>query len=196
MIFPGRKVNKLFSPDVCLFLQMNRLIIFVFSLLLLLSCSTPPELKTDNIPTVKPFNLNRYLGKWYEIARLPNRFEENLERVTADYSIKENGEIKVINRGFNIDENEWEEAEGRAWVPDTSNPSDLKVSFFWIFSSGYKVIDLDRKNYSWSMVTSSSKKYLWILSRSKEIDEKVYNNLLKKAAGYGFQISGLKKVQH
>jgi apolipoprotein D and lipocalin family protein len=151
-------------------------------------------MKTDYIPTVKPFDLKRYLGKWYEIARLPNRFEENLEQVTADYSLKEDGEIKVLNRGFNTSDQKWEEAEGRAWVPDTTNPSDLKVSFFWIFSSGYKVIALDQENYSYSMVTSSSKKYLWILSRTKDIDLIIYDSLIRKADSLGFNIPAIEKI--
>ena len=173
---------------------MKRKIHLLIILVTLASCSVPPEMRTDNIPTVDQFDLNRYLGKWYEIARLPNRFEENLEQVTANYSLKEDGDIKVVNRGFNTEENEWEEAEGNARVKDNKNPSHLEVSFFWIFYSDYKVIALDKDNYQWSMVTSKSKKYLWILSRSKALEDSTYNSLIETAKGYGFDVESIIKV--
>jgi apolipoprotein D and lipocalin family protein len=163
---------------------------------LLLACATPKELRTDNIPVVTPFALEKYLGKWYEIARLPNKFEEGLEKVTANYSLGDDGEIQVINRGFNVEENEWEEAQGRAWIPDTSVQAHLRVSFFWIFASDYKIIALDQENYSYAMVTSTSINYLWILSREPVLEDKIYQELINKASNLGFYTSKLHKVKH
>ena len=163
---------------------------------LLLSCATPKELRTDNIPPVSSFDLDRYLGKWYEIARLPHKFEEGLDQVTANYSLMEDGDIEVINRGFNTGDNDWEEATGKAWVPDTANPALLRVSFFWIFASDYKVIALDQENYSYSMVTSSSKKYLWILSRRPVLDEVILQELINQADQLGFDTGQLYLVHH
>ncbi len=165
------------------------------SLFSLMACTTPKELRTDAIPAVSALDLERYQGKWYEIMRLPNRFEEGLEQVTAIYTIQDDGEIKVVNRGFNPEKNEWDEAEGKAWLADETQPALLKVSFFWIFSSDYKVIALDQENYSYTMVTSSSKKYLWILSRTAQMEEDILQMLLEKAKDYGFSIENLEKVK-
>jgi len=163
--------------------------------LLLAGCFTPKELSTDSIPAVKNFDLNRYLGTWYEVARLPHSFEEGLDQVTATYTLQEDGTIRVLNKGFNTSEAKWNEAEGKAYVPDTSAGALLKVSFFWIFYADYKVITLDTINYSYAMVTSSSKKYLWILSRSPQLEAPVYNGLIQRADGWGFKTSDIYKVK-
>jgi apolipoprotein D and lipocalin family protein len=161
-----------------------------------MACATPKELRTDGIPPVPELDLDRYQGLWYEIMRLPNRFEEGLENITATYTLQKDGEIKVINRGYDTEESEWSEADGRAWLPDPAQPGLLKVSFFWIFSSDYKVIALDQENYRYAMVTSSSKEYLWILSRTKEMDDKVLTELIDIAKSYGFAVEQLIKVNH
>jgi apolipoprotein D and lipocalin family protein len=165
-----------------------------FSLAFLSGCFTPKELSTESIPAVRNFNLNRYLGRWYEIARLPHSFENGLDSVTATYSLQNDGTVKVLNKGFNIEKGEWKEAEGKAYIPDTSAGALLKVSFFWIFYGEYKVIVLDTLNYTYAMVTSSSKKYLWILSRSPHLEQPVYNELIQKASEWGFNTSQLYKV--
>ena len=167
-----------------------------FFCLFLTGCFTPKRLSTSSIPVVKNFDLDRYLGTWYEIARLPNRFEKNLDQVTATYSIREDGKINVLNKGFNSAENSWKEAIGKAWIPDPKIPAKLKVSFFWIFSSEYKIIALDEINYGYSLVTSNAKKYLWILSRTPNMDENTYNKLVEKAREFGFEIERLYKVVH
>jgi apolipoprotein D and lipocalin family protein len=160
----------------------------------LLGCSTPKELNTESIPTIRTFDLNRYLGKWYEIARLPHSFEQDLDSVTATYKLREDGKVEVLNKGFNTAKGEWREAKGKAYIPDTSAGAFLKVSFFWIFYGDYKIIALDTLNYSYSMITSSSKEYLWILSRSSKLDQNVYNELIRKAGEWGFNTSKIYKV--
>ena len=167
---------------------------YLFLCLTISGCFTPKELSTESIPAVKDFDLNRYLGTWYEVARLPHSFERGLDRVTAAYELQDDGTIKVLNKGFNTSKGEWKEAIGKAYIPDTSAGALLKVSFFWIFYADYKVIVLDSANYSYSMVTSSSKKFLWILSRSPQLERPVYDELVRKAGGWGFNISELYKV--
>jgi apolipoprotein D and lipocalin family protein len=161
----------------------------------LVSCGTPQELSTEGIPAVDDFELKRYLGRWYEIARLDHPFERGLERVTATYSTKEDGGIKVVNRGYDTEDEEWSEAEGKARVPDPDRPAYLEVSFFLWFYSPYKIIKLD-EDYQWAVVTSSSKEYLWILSRSPEMVDKTYNRLVDFAKTKGFPLEKLHRVEH
>ncbi len=171
-------------------------LMLLFSLAGLMACATPKELRTDGIPAVPALDLERYQGRWYEIMRLPNSFEEGLESVTATYTLEEDGEINVINRGYDTEEGGWSEAEGSAWLPDPEQPGLLRVSFFWIFASDYKVIALDQENYTYAMVTSSSKEYLWILSRTKQMDPEILAGLIDKAKAYGFTVGKLIKVRH
>jgi|WetSurMetagenome_2_1015567.scaffolds.fasta_scaffold48748_2 apolipoprotein D and lipocalin family protein len=167
----------------------------LFMLCLIFSgCFIPKELRTESIPTVKNFDLQRYLGVWYEIARLPQSFENGLEQVTATYTLQDDGTIQVLNKGFDTSKGKWKEAIGKAYIPDTAAGALLKVSFFWIFYAEYKVIVLDSVNYSYAMVTSSSKKYLWILSRSPRVDQSVYDELIRKANEWGFKVSDLYRV--
>jgi apolipoprotein D and lipocalin family protein len=167
---------------------------YLFLCLTISGCFTPKELSTESIPAIKNFDLKRYLGMWYEVARLPQSFENGLDRVTATYTLQEDGTIKVLNKGFNISKGEWKEASGKAYIPDTLAGALLKVSFFWIFYGEYKVIVLDTLNYSYAMVTSSSKKYLWILSRSPQLEQTVYDKLMSKAKDWGFNVSEIYKV--
>jgi len=189
------KVLTRFNLSVVYFRMKNLCILMInFSLIGIMACGTPKELRTDGIPVVSDLDLERYQGKWFEIMRLPNSFEEGLEKVTATYSLQDDGEIKVINRGYDPEEGEWDEAEGRAWLPDTTQPALLKVSFFWIFSSDYKVIALDQENYNYAMVTSTSKKYLWILSRTPKMEDDIQKMLIDKAKGLGFAVENLEIV--
>lgn len=167
---------------------------FFILILFISGCFTPKELSTESIPAIKNFDLNRYLGMWYEVARLPHSFEEGLDRVTATYTLRDDGKIEVLNKGFNTSKGEWKEAKGKAYIPDTSAGALLSVSFFWIFYADYKVIALDTTNYSYTMVTSSSKKYLWILSRSPQLENLVYDNLIRQASEWGFNIAEIYKV--
>jgi len=157
-------------------------------------CFTSKELSTESIQAVKTFDLQRYLGMWYEIARLPHSFESGLDSVTATYTLRDEGKIEVFNKGFNTAKGEWKEAKGKAFIPDTSAGAFLRVSFFWIFYGDYKVIALDTLDYSYAMVTSHSKEYLWILSRTPRLDQHVYDVLIRQAGEWGFNISELYKV--
>ena len=164
-----------------------------FMLIVAASCMAVP--KTTAIPAVENFNIEKYLGTWYEIARLPHTFEKNLQYVTATYTLLENGKIQVLNRGYNTKKELWKDAEGKAWIPDPAKPSELKVSFFWPFSAAYRIIYLE-KDYSLAIVTSNKFNYFWILSRSPDISEEYYTSLIAKAKNWGFDIGKIIKVKH
>lgn len=162
----------------------------LFSLFICASCKTDKEL-----PTVQSVDLERYSGTWYEIARLPNRFEKDLECVTANYSINKDGTIKVVNRGIDISDNrKHKSAEGKAKVPDVNYPGRLKVSFFGPFYGNYYIIELD-KDYQYALIGEPGRKYLWVLSRTKHLDEGIYNYLIDSAKKNGFNTSQLLKVK-
>lgn len=145
--------------------------------------------------TVKELDLNRYLGTWYEIARFPHSFEKGLVGVTANYSLRTDGKIRVINKGYENSLNgKLSVAEGKAKIPDKADPGKLKVSFFWIFYADYYVLELDAE-YKYVMIGSSSPKYFWILSRAPQMDESTYNMLLDKARTRGYNLDKLEKVQ-
>lgn len=158
----------------------------ILILIFISGCTGLPE----GISPVQNFEANRYLGKWYEIARLDHSFERGMQNVTAEYSTREDGGIKVINRGFDTESNSWSEAEGKAYFMEDSSSAYLKVSFFGPFYGSYIVFDLG-ENYEYSLVTSSNRSYLWLLSRTAVIDAKVKNNLLKKMNDLGFQTEDL-----
>lgn len=128
---------------------------------LLLGCTGTPE----GVKPVTPFELERYLGQWHEIARLDHRFERGLTEVTANYSMREDGGIKVLNRGFNAEDNEWSEAEGKAYFVGDTNTGALKVSFFGPFYGSYNVARLS-DDYSMALVVGPSLEYAWLLARS------------------------------
>ena len=145
---------------------------------------------------VRELDINRYLGTWYEIARFDHRFERGLVGVTANYSMRDDGKIQVINSGYkNRLDGAFSEAIGKAKIPDPENePAKLKVSFFLFFYGDYFVLELD-DDYQWVIIGSSSDKYLWILSRTPQIDEDLYTALLEKLKRRGYDISKLLKVE-
>jgi apolipoprotein D and lipocalin family protein len=144
---------------------------------------------------VSTVDLNRYTGTWFEIARLPNFFERKLKCITATYTLRDDGEITVLNKGHYITEpSKVNTATGVAWVPDKKIPAKLKVQFFWPFSGDYWIIDLE-KDYKYVLVGDPSFKYLWILAREKKMDENTYQMLLKKAVENGFDIKPLIKTE-
>ena len=150
----------------------------------------------DGIEPVTTFDVNRYVGTWYEIARLDHSFERGLTRVTAVYSLADKGLIKVLNRGYDPSKKEWKEAEGRAYFVGESNEGRLKVSFFGPFFGGYNIIDLDSENYSYSLVCGPNLNYLWILSRTPELDKNILDALVNKAKNLGFSTEDLIYVEH
>ena len=165
----------------------------IFSLLILVlftaACSKEmPQAAKDSI--VQSVDANQYLGTWYEIARLDNRFEKGLEQVTANYSLEKDSSIKVVNRGYNPQTKEWKEVTGKALFVDPANADGtrtgrLKVTFFWPFYGAYNIIELDKPYYNYALV-SGGLDYLWILSRTPQLNYPVKQHLMAQAKEMGF----------
>ncbi len=158
----------------------------VFISFWLAACTAAP----DGIKPIKLFDLPRYLGTWYEIARLDHSFERGLDQVSAEYSLHENGSVKVLNKGFNVDDQRWEDAEGLASFVGDENIAHLKVSFFGPFYGAYIVFDLD-DDYQTAYVTSYNKSYLWFLSRTPKVDERAMNRFINTVEAKGFETEAL-----
>ncbi|EEP89838.1 Outer membrane lipoprotein [Yersinia kristensenii ATCC 33638] len=139
---------------------------------------------------VDNFQLPRYLGTWYEIARLDHSFERGLDRVTANYSLRDDGGVKVINRGYNTKKQQWQESIGKAYFIGSPQQASLKVSFFGPFYGGYNVIDLDDE-YQHALIAGPNREYLWILSRTPTIDNQTRDRLVAIAKNYGFLVEQL-----
>ncbi|UCV12475.1 lipocalin family protein [Dechloromonas denitrificans] len=150
--------------------------------LLLSACSTSVP---SGLHPITPFELNRYLGQWYEIARLDHSFERGMSDVNATYQLLDDGSVKVINRGYNTQRQAWKEAIGRALFIGDPATASLKVSFFGPFYGGYHVIALD-PDYRWSLVAGPDRDYLWILARDKTLPVEVREQLLSQAKALGF----------
>ncbi len=150
----------------------------------------------DNVEPVGNFKADRYLGKWYEIARLDHSFERGLTRVTADYSLRDDGGIRVLNRGYSAQEDKWKEAEGKAFFVGRRDLGHLKVSFFGPFYGSYVVIDLDHEDYRHALVCGPDKSYLWILAREPTLEDSVKARLIAKASALGFDTGRLILVDH
>ena len=166
---------------------MKNTITICLLLFFLSGCTGMPEGATP----VKDFELQRYLGKWYEIARLDHRFERDLTHVTAEYSLLPDGGVRVVNRGFDTQKKQWQEAEGKAYPVGDPATGQLKVSFFGPFYGGYNIIELDSKDYSYSLVSGPNLSYLWILSRTPKLPQAVLDQLLQKAKALGFDTDDL-----
>jgi apolipoprotein D and lipocalin family protein len=149
-----------------------------------------------NVSPISNFNLEKYLGKWYEIARLDHSFERGLTRVTADYSLRKDGGIRVLNRGYSEKEAKWKEVEGRAYFVKQPDQGYLKVSFFGPFYGSYVIFELDHEGYQYSLVSGPDKSYLWILARGPEIGDELKTALIEKAAKLGFDTNKLIFVKH
>ena len=156
------------------------------------ACTGAPE----GVEPVSGFELNRYLGTWYEIARLDHSFERGLSNVTAEYSLRDDGGVRVINRGYKAEDGEWDQAEGKAYFVGDEDVGQLKVSFFGPFYGGYNVFELDKERYQYSMVAGPDRSYLWILARSPDLDDAVLERLLAKAGELGFPLGELIMVDH
>ena len=170
-----------------------------FIYLLLIFTSMTGLYSCANIPkgavAVKPFDKEKYLGKWYEIARKDFKFERNLSNTTAEYSLNENGTIKVNNQGYNTIKGEWKQAIGKAKFVGEENTAMLKVSFFGPFYSGYNVLAIDDE-YKYALIAGESTKYLWILSREVNIPEEIKDKYLKIAKEIGYNTDDLVWVEH
>lgn len=147
--------------------------------------------KPDNVEPVNQFDASRYLGKWYEIARLDHSFERGLSKVSAQYSLRDDGGLNVTNRGYKAAAGEWKEAVGKAYFVGQPDIAHLKVSFFGPFYGSYIVFDLDQQAYQHAMISGPDKSYLWILSRTPAMDEATKKRLVAKAQALGFDTSKL-----
>ena len=164
-------------------------------LILGFSCATVGERTGGTIRVVESVDLDRYVGAWYEIARLPNSFEKGLVCTTATYTVTEDGRIRVVNEGRKESAaGKKSRAVGTAWVVDPAEPAKLKVSFFWPFASDYWIIALDRETYRYAVVASSNRRYLWVLSREPFMEESLYERLLDSARAMGFDTNALYRV--
>lgn len=161
-------------------------------LLCVMGCTGLPE----NVKPVEDFKLEKYLGTWYEIARLDHSFERGLTRVTAEYSLRDDGGVRVLNRGYSAADKAWKETEGKAFFVNRPDQGHLKVSFFGPFYGSYVVLALDRERYQYSLVCGPDKSYLWILARRPQLDRVVLDALMKEAATAGFDTSKLIFVDH
>jgi apolipoprotein D and lipocalin family protein len=167
----------------------------LFFLIILTACKQPAMTQPNQIIRSDfPFELNKYLGTWYEVARFDHPFERGLQGVTATYSLKPDGKIKVLNQGYkNSLKGKLSIAVGKAKLTNPKTPRNLLVSFFWIFYAPYNILEID-PDYQYALIGSNSYKYLWILSRTPQMDEKTYNMLLDKAKARGYDTRKLIKV--
>lgn len=152
--------------------------------------------KPEGVVAVKDFELERYLGKWYEIARLDHSFERGLDNISAEYSLRDDDGVKVINSGFSQKDNAWEQAEGKAYFVDSTNNGHLKVSFFGPFYGSYVIFELDRKSYQYAFVSGPNTSYLWLLSRTPQVDQEILDRFKKRSQELGFDTSKLIYVEH
>lgn len=147
------------------------------------------------LQTVPKVDLNRYLGTWYEIATIPQRFQRGCTGVTATYSLRPDGKIDVLNQCYKDSLNgKYKKAHGKAWVTDTLTNARLKVQFFWPFSGAYWIIELD-SNYRYAVVGHPNRNYLWILCRTPQMDDVTYQDLLIRLQEvHGYDLSRLKRT--
>ncbi|PWF65055.1 lipocalin [Shewanella sp. BC20] len=169
---------------------MKKLLLLI-SVLVLSGCLGMPR----NVEPVKDFELERYLGKWYEIARLDHSFERGLTQVTAEYSLKADGGVKVINRGYSADTQQWKEADGKAYFVNGDGEAYLKVSFFGPFYGSYVVFGLDQQDYQYAFISGPDTDYLWLLARTPTVSPEVIKQFVEMASARGFDTSSLIYVE-
>jgi len=168
-------------------LRKPRLLAGLCLLLLLAACTGMPE----GVRPVTGFELERYLGKWYEIARLDHSFERGLSRVTAEYSMRDDGGVRVVNRGFAAEKGEWDEAQGRAYFVESPDLGYLKVSFFGPFYGSYVVFELDREGYQYAFISGPDTSYLWLLARTPTVSEDVLQRFIERSGSLGFDTEAI-----
>ena len=167
---------------------MNRyFFIVLLASLSLFGCTGSPE----GVYPVKTFQLPEYLGSWYEIARLDHSFERGMSSVTATYSMRDDGGVKVLNKGFKEDSQEWGEAEGKAYFVDSSDVGHLKVSFFGPFYGSYIIFELDNLDYQYAFVSGMNTDYLWLLARTPAVSDELIEHFVKSASALGFDTEQL-----
>ncbi len=147
--------------------------------------------KPANIEPVQQFELNKYLGKWYEVARLDHSFERGLNKVSAEYSMRDDGGVRVINRGYSIEEQKWQQAEGKAYFVEESDQGYLKVSFFGPFYGSYIVFELEKEGYQYAFVSGPNLSYLWLLSRTPTLPQEIIDQFIEQSKSLGFDIENI-----
>ena len=156
------------------------------------ACTGIPQ----GVKPVDNFVLDNYLGKWYEIARLDHSFERGLDNISAEYSLREDGGVRVVNQGYSKEKKKWKRAEGKAYFVDQTDRGHLKVSFFGPFYGSYIVFDLDREDYRYAFVSGPDSSYLWLLSRSPTVPPELVNEFIRKSRSLGFDTDKLIYVNH
>lgn len=174
-----RKYNRWWSVVLAAFLVLS-------------GCTGVP----DNVQPVDDFELSRYLGTWYEVARFDHSFEQGLSEVTATYSMREDGGVNVVNRGFSKADGSWDEALGKAYFVGSDSTGHLKVSFFGPFYASYVVMHLDKKDYQYALVTGPDKDFLWILARTPNLPRSTINQLVSTAKQAGYDTEKFIWVEH
>ncbi len=164
----------------------------IMSIVLLNGCLGMPE----SVKPVDEFELEKYLGQWYEVARLDHSFERGLTNISAEYSLNDDGGVRVVNRGFSIEENDWKEAVGKAYFVNSASEGYLKVSFFGPFYGAYVVFELDKEHYQYAFVSGPNTDYLWLLSRTKTVEPEVMDKFLAMSKAQGFNTNKLIYVTH
>jgi apolipoprotein D and lipocalin family protein len=160
---------------------------FILIVTLLTGCVGIPE----GLRAVEGFEINRYLGTWYEVARLDHSFERGLDNISATYILRDDGSVDVLNKGWDTKAGEWHHAQGKADFVERTDIGMLKVSFFGPFYGGYNIIELDKKDYTYSMITGPDRSYFWILSRTKQLPQATLQTLINQAKALGFEIDKL-----
>lgn len=155
---------------------------------LVVACSSPPP--PPGVTVVSNFDAQRFLGTWYEIARLDHRFERGLEKVTAHYSSMDDSGIQVVNRGYNPDRKMWQQSVGKAYFTGDPHRAAMKISFIGPFYGGYNVIALDRE-YRHALICGPDRSYLWILSRTPTLSPEMKQQMLDVATRQGFDVTKL-----
>lgn len=166
---------------------MMKAITVLFALILLSACVGKP----DKVEPITEFEVSKYLGKWYEIARLDHSFERGLSKVSAEYKLRDDGGIDVINRGYSEEDEEWQTAHGKAYFVEEPDQGYLKVSFFGPFYGSYIIFTLDKEGYEYAFVSGPNLSYLWLLSRAPKVDQQVINDFTEQAKALGFNTKEL-----
>ena len=167
--------------------MLKKCLLYCFGVLSLASCSAAYVA----LDSAVEFEIDRYLGKWYEQYRLPNKLEDDLEEIMIYYEINRKGQIEIINEGRMIrDKNKIRQARGKVWAPDSSKPHKLKMSFYWYRSDDHWVFKVD-EDYTHALVGDPNGKYLWLLSRERNPDMRMIALMIEHAAGLGFPVENL-----
>ena len=167
-------------------------LILLLMMALVSSCTGTPQ----GVAPVRPFDVQRYKGEWFEIMRLDHSFERGLTNVTATYTLRDDGSVGVLNKGFDRKNCRWKEADGRAVFQGDRDTASLSVTFFWPFAGGYHVIALDPQEYGWALISGPSRDYLWILARRPDLSPDIRNRLVDQARRAGFPVQNLILVDH